>query len=100
MTGETATWQPKHPALHLVFRAAAEATEEAVLGAMLCADTVTGFDGSTKYTLRDFAELFCGKQRPVGSEKRCLPCLFPKETKFVSCGEGCSCRNDFHLGKR
>lgn len=37
------------------FRAAAEATEEAVLSAMLCADTVTGFDGSTKYTLREFA---------------------------------------------
>ncbi len=37
-----------------VFRAAAETTEEAVLSAMLAADTVTGFDGSTKYTLRDF----------------------------------------------
>ena len=43
------------------FRAAAEATEEAVLNAMLCADTVTGFDGSTKYSLREFAGLFCEK---------------------------------------
>lgn len=42
------------------FRAAAEATEEAVLNAMLCADTATGFDGSTKYTLRDFAKRFRG----------------------------------------
>lgn len=41
------------------FRAAAEATEEAVLSAMLCADAVTGFDGSTKYSLREFAKLFC-----------------------------------------
>ena len=38
-----------------VFRAMGEATEEAVLRAMLCADTVTGFDGSTKYTIRNFA---------------------------------------------
>lgn len=37
-----------------VFRAMGEATEEAVLRAMLCADTVTGFDGSTKYTIRNF----------------------------------------------
>ncbi|MBD5092743.1 MAG: P1 family peptidase [Subdoligranulum sp.] len=42
-----------------VFRAAAEATEEAVLSAMLCADTVTGFDGSTKHSLREFAGVFC-----------------------------------------
>lgn len=41
------------------FRAAAEATGEAVLSAMLCADTVTGFDGSTKYSLREFSGLFC-----------------------------------------
>lgn len=43
--------------LDAAFRAAAEATEEAVLSAMLCADTVTGFDGSTKYTLREFLPL-------------------------------------------
>lgn len=36
------------------FRAIGEAAEEAVLRAMLCADPVTGFDGSTKYTLRNF----------------------------------------------
>lgn len=49
--------------LDAVFRAAAEATEEAVLSAMLCADTVTGFDGSTKHTLREFAGLFCAGHR-------------------------------------
>ena len=43
------------------FRAAAEATEEAVLSAMLCADTVTGFDGITRHSLREFAGLFCKK---------------------------------------
>lgn len=37
-----------------VFRAAAEASEEAVLSAMLCADTATGFDGKTRHTLREF----------------------------------------------
>lgn len=37
-----------------VFRAAAETTEEAVLSALLCADTVTGFDGIPRYSLRAF----------------------------------------------
>lgn len=43
--------------IDMAFRAMAEAAEEAVLSAMLCADTVTGFDGGTKVTLRDFAAL-------------------------------------------
>lgn len=40
--------------LDKAFRAAAEATEEAILKSMLCAHDVTGFDGSTKYSLRRF----------------------------------------------
>ncbi len=44
-----------------VFRAAAEATEEAVLSAMLCADTATGFDGITRHSLCEFAGLLCDK---------------------------------------
>lgn len=40
-----------------VFRAAAEATEESVLRAMLCADTTVGFDGKTYHTLRGFLPL-------------------------------------------
>ncbi len=40
--------------LDKAFRAAAEATEEAILKSMLCAGDVTGFDGSTKYGLRRF----------------------------------------------
>ncbi len=37
-----------------VFRAAAEACEEAVLHSMLLADTVTGWQGNTIYSLREF----------------------------------------------
>ena len=40
--------------LDKAFRAAAEATEEAILKSMLCAHDVTGFDGSTKYGLSRF----------------------------------------------
>lgn len=40
--------------LDKAFRAAAEATEETILKSMLCANDVTGFDGSTKYGLRRF----------------------------------------------
>ena len=36
------------------FRAAAEATEEAVLNAMLNADTVTGYSGKTRRSLKEF----------------------------------------------
>lgn len=48
----------EHPQLNeermdLPFRAAAEATEEAVLNAMICADTVTGYDGTVRRSLRE-----------------------------------------------
>lgn len=40
--------------IDLLFRAMAEAEEEAVLNSMLTAQTVTGFDGTTKRSLREF----------------------------------------------
>lgn len=40
--------------LDKAFRAAAEATEEAVLKSMLCAGDVTGWDGKTRHSLRKF----------------------------------------------
>ena len=40
--------------IDLLFRAVAEAEEEAVLNSMLTAQTVTGFDGTTKRSLSEF----------------------------------------------
>ena len=40
--------------LDIPFRAAAEATEEAVLNSLITADTTTGYTGLTVYSLRDF----------------------------------------------
>ena len=40
--------------IDLLFRAMAEAEEEAVLNSMLAAQTVTGFDGTTKRSLSEF----------------------------------------------
>ena len=40
--------------IDLLFRAMAEAEEEAVLNSMLAAQSVTGFDGTTKRSLREF----------------------------------------------
>ena len=40
--------------IDLLFRAMAEAEEEAVLNSMLTAQTVTGFDGTTKRSLSEF----------------------------------------------
>jgi D-aminopeptidase len=45
------------PRIDLAFRAAAEATEEAVLDAMLAADPLTGRDGNRRDSLRDFLHL-------------------------------------------
>ena len=42
--------------LDISFRAAAEATEEAVLKSMLNASTVTGYKGNRRYSLREFFE--------------------------------------------
>ncbi|KZL05125.1 Peptidase family S58 [Pseudovibrio axinellae] len=39
-----------------VFRAAAEATEEAIINSMLNAEQVTGRDGNTRFALREFGE--------------------------------------------
>jgi len=44
--------------INLLFRATVEATEEAVLNSMVCAETVTGRDGHTRRSLAEFAELF------------------------------------------
>ena len=44
--------------INLPFRAAAEATEEAILNSMICAEPVTGRDGNRRDSLRDFAHLF------------------------------------------
>ncbi|NLB83977.1 MAG: P1 family peptidase [Synergistaceae bacterium] len=44
--------------MNLPFRAAAEATEEAILNSMICAEPVTGRDGNRRDSLRDFAHLF------------------------------------------
>lgn len=40
--------------LDIPFRAAAEATEEAILNSMTAADTTTGYDGLTIYSIREF----------------------------------------------
>ncbi|GFN34755.1 DmpA family aminopeptidase [Tepidimicrobium xylanilyticum] len=42
--------------IDLVFRAVAECEEEAVLNSMITAETVTGFKGRTRYSLRDYIE--------------------------------------------
>ena len=39
-----------------LFRAMAEAEEEAVLNSMVTARTVTGYDGTVKYSLRAFMD--------------------------------------------
>ncbi len=44
--------------MNLPFRAVAEATEEAILNSMICAEPVTGRDGNRRDSLRDFAHLF------------------------------------------
>jgi D-aminopeptidase len=38
-----------------LFEAAAEATEQAIVDALLAAETVTGFAGHTRYALADLA---------------------------------------------
>ena len=43
--------------IDLAFRAAAEATEEAVIDAMLAADLLVGRDGNRRDSLRDFLHL-------------------------------------------
>jgi len=47
--------------INLLFRAAVEATEEAVLNSMVRAEAVTGRDGHTRRSLAEFAELFAFK---------------------------------------
>lgn len=44
--------------LDTAFRAAAEATEEAVLNSMVTAKTTVGYDGRIVYSLREFPEIF------------------------------------------
>lgn len=43
----------KESLLETAFRAIAEATEEAVLNSLAMARTVTGYDGTVKYSLAD-----------------------------------------------
>lgn len=43
------------------FRAAAECAEEAVLNAMICADTTIGYQGDVIYSLRDVWQCGCNK---------------------------------------
>jgi D-aminopeptidase len=51
-------WQAlAEPRIDLAFRAAAEATEEAVIDAMLAAEAMTGRDGNRRDSLRDFVHL-------------------------------------------
>ena len=40
--------------IDLAFRAAAEATEEAVLNSMLCAKATTGWKGNIRHSLADY----------------------------------------------
>ena len=47
--------------INLLFRATVEATEEAVLNSMVCAEAVTGRDGHTRRSLAEFAELFAAE---------------------------------------
>lgn len=41
-----------------VFRAVGEATEEAILNSMVCAETTIGRDGNTLYSLKEYMHLF------------------------------------------
>ena len=40
--------------IDLAFRAAGEATEEAVLNSMVCSDAVTGYKGDTRHSLKEY----------------------------------------------
>ena len=42
--------------LDLVFRAVAECEEEAVLNSMITAETVIGFEGRTRYSLKEYID--------------------------------------------
>lgn len=44
--------------MEMVFRAAIEAEEEAVLNSMIAADTVVGYEGETRYSLRPYLEKY------------------------------------------
>jgi D-aminopeptidase len=44
-----------------VFRGAAEATEEAILNALICADTTKGRDGNIRHSLREYIDLIMKK---------------------------------------
>lgn len=44
--------------LNLTFRAVIEAEEEAVLNSMVAADTVTGYTGETRYSIRSYLEKY------------------------------------------
>lgn len=46
----------KDDSLNPVFRAAAEATEEAVLNSMLCAERAVAIDGTPIHSLREYLE--------------------------------------------
>lgn len=64
--GEPATYQVealKEELLDLVFPAVAESVEEAVLNSLAAASTVTGYDGTTKYSLTDVYLSRLKKQR-------------------------------------
>ena len=45
--------------IDLVFRAVAECEEEAVLNSMIRAETVTGFKGRTRHSLKEYIEYLC-----------------------------------------
>ena len=42
--------------IDLAFRAAAEATEEAVLNSMVCAETTTGWQGNVRHSLKEYLD--------------------------------------------
>ncbi|XVE34064.1 P1 family peptidase [Wukongibacter baidiensis] len=43
--------------INYVFRAAAEATEEAILNSLICAETIKGRDGHTRKSLKEYIDL-------------------------------------------
>ncbi|WP_427339795.1 P1 family peptidase [Caloranaerobacter sp. DY30410] len=43
--------------IDVVFRAVAEATEEAILNSLICADTTKGRDGHIRYSLKEYIDL-------------------------------------------
>lgn len=47
--------------IDMVFRAAAEATEEAVLNSMICAEETAGRDGHVRHALKDYINVFMQK---------------------------------------